>query len=341
MTDGNSGRRVTIRQVAARAGVSVSAVSKVMRDAYGVSSSMRARVTAAMADLQYRPLASARGLRGRTYSVGVILPDIRNPFFAEILNGAAVRLGTAHYQMILGVREASGSEAAAIESMLDRQVDGIAIVGTELSQDQLERLGSRIPLVAVGHHAPARSTSFDTVNNDDVLGARLAVRHLLAQGFVEVTMLSLAGTNSTVIARREAGYRLEMEENNPAGQVRILRSAASPHEVAAAVEKLLTSRTRRSAVFCWCDLVAFQFMSAALEAGLIIPKDIGVIGYDDSALCDLSQHRLTSIHQSGSELGEQAAALLAQRLSGRTGPAHILVGPWVAARQSTMVPLSI
>jgi LacI family transcriptional regulator len=109
MTDGNSGRRVTIRQVAARTGVSVSAVSKVMRDAYGVSSSMRARVTAAMADLQYRPLASARGLRGRTYSVGVILPDIRNPFFAEILNGAAVRLGTAHYQMIL----ASGRHRAA------------------------------------------------------------------------------------------------------------------------------------------------------------------------------------------------------------------------------------
>ena len=201
---------------------------------------------------------------------------------------------------------------------------------------RIEALSARIPLVAVGHHASSPSTGFDTVNNDDILGARLAVRHLLSRGFVDIAMLSLAGTRSTSIARRERGYRLEMEDSGCGEQVSILPAGASPADVRSAVKHTLASSTRPSAVFCWCDLVAFQFISAAIEAGLSIPADIGVIGYDDSALCELSQHRLTSIHQSGPELGERAAALLVQRLSGRLSSAHVLVEPWVAIRQSTM-----
>ncbi len=265
MRDTNAAKRVTIKQVAIRAGVSVSAVSKVMREAYGVSSSMRARVLASIDDLQYRPLASARALRGRTFSIGVVLPDIRNPFFAEILNGAAIELRAAHYQVILGVREASGGEAAVVESMLDRQVDGIVLVGTELDDGEIERLGARIPLVAVAHHAASQSTGFDTVNNDDILGARLAVRHLLASGFADIAMLSLADTKSTSIARREKGYRLEMEDNDRGERVSVLPSAASPDDVRSAVKNALAASTKRSAVFCWCDMVAFQFISAALE----------------------------------------------------------------------------
>jgi DNA-binding LacI/PurR family transcriptional regulator len=335
MKSPNADKRVTIRQVAARAGVSVSAVSKVLRDAYGVSPAMRARVLASIDELHYRPLASARALRGRNFSIGFVLPDIRNSFFAEILNGAAMELRAAHYQLILGVRETAGSDLSVIESMLDRQVDGIVLVGTELNSGQLERLGARIPLVAVAHHPTARSRGFDTVNNDDLLGARLAVRHLLASGFANIAMVSLAGTKSTSIARREKGYRLEMEDSGCGQQVSILPSAPSLTDIRLAAKHVFTASAKRSAVFCWCDLVAFQFISIALETGRSIPDEIGVIGYDNSALCDLSQHQLTSIHQSGPELGRKAAALLVERLNGRISSEHVLLEPWVAIRRST------
>lgn len=322
--------RVTIRDVAHDAGVSVAAVSKVLRDAYGVSDSLRERVRASMGKLNYRPLASARGLRGRTYTLGLLLPDLRNPFFADIFDGVNSALARTQYQAMQGI---SVHATELVDAMIDRQMDGLILIGPNEVASRLSEIANRVPLVLIGHHEPVDNL-FDTVNNDDQLGARLVVRHLHANGHRRITMMSLAKA-STVIGQREIGYRLEMMEQGLGTAINIIRSSQVLRDVQVAVRKLLESPDRPDALFCWTDLIAIEAISVATELGLSIPDDIAIVGYDNTMYCDFAQNRLTSVDQSGELLGLQAARLLIERIEGRTEAEHFVVTPRIVARASS------
>src|SRR3954447_4421776 len=122
-------RRATIVDVAAHAQVSTTAVSKVMRNAYGVSPSMRAKVTAAIAELGYRPRAAARGMRGQTYTIGMMLPDLRNPFFPDIVDGFVEQLADTDYQVLLGTSFCGTEpESRVTDALIDRGMDGLVLV---------------------------------------------------------------------------------------------------------------------------------------------------------------------------------------------------------------------
>ena len=163
--------RVTIKTVAADAGVSVAAVSKVLRDAYGVSDALRARVQASMEKLNYRPHAGARAMRGRTYTLGILLPDMRNPFFADILAGVNEALDRTQYQTMIGVsRSAETIEMSLIDSMIDRQMDGLIMIGPRMPPETAEAVSTRIPTAVVGYHVPELA-ALDTANNVDVAGS--------------------------------------------------------------------------------------------------------------------------------------------------------------------------
>ncbi|WP_354041365.1 LacI family DNA-binding transcriptional regulator [Devosia sp. UYZn731] len=326
--------RVTIRQVAENAGVSVSAVSKVLRDAYGVSASLRARVEASIRELNYRPLAAARGMRGRTYTLGLVLPDIRNPFFAEILDGVASALAETQYQVMIGITEPAASEDAVIEAMIDRQVEGIILVGTVNVEAVVDALASRLPLVALGFHAPTMRT-FDTVNTDDQLGARLAVRHLVANGFLATTMFSLDRPESTIIAQRELGYRREMIRCGLSEHINIVRVGSAKAQIVAGAKRVLDEPVRPRALFCWSDLVAVEVLSVASDMGLTSPNDVAIVGYDNSPVCALAQNGLTSVNQPGAVLGQSAARLLLERVGGRVSAQHIILQPKLIMRASS------
>src|SRR5215475_7571804 len=139
-------RRVTIVDVARHAQVSTTTVSKVLRNAYGASPAMRARVRQAMAELGYRPHAAARGMRGQTYTIGVMLPDIRNPFFADILDGVNDHLTGTDYQVLLG-RGYNGEDAEArvTDTMLDHQMDGVILIAPVSSRRRLEHIAGTAP----------------------------------------------------------------------------------------------------------------------------------------------------------------------------------------------------
>ncbi|MBO9587904.1 LacI family DNA-binding transcriptional regulator [Devosia sp.] len=323
--------RITIREVASDAGVSVAAVSKVLRDAYGVSEALRAKVQASMEKLNYRPLASARGLRGRTYTLGLVFPDLRNPFFADIFVGVNAALERTQYQAMQGV---SVSASSLVEAMIDRQMDGLVLIGPNETNARLNDIADRIPLVAIGHH-DIEEARFDTVNNDDQLGARLAVRHLCQNGHKKVAMLSLAAPVSTVINQRELGYRLEMTEQGLGTAINIVRAPQVLRDVQLTVRRLLESRDRPDAIFCWTDLMAFEAISVATELELSIPQDIAIVGYDNTVFCEFAQNRLTSIDQSGEVLGLQATRLLIERIDGRSHSEHFVVTPRVVARASS------
>lgn len=323
--------RITIREVAADAGVSVAAVSKVLRGAYGVSEALRTKVQASMEKLNYRPLASARGLRGRTYTLGLVFPDLRNPFFADVFAGVNSALERTQYQAMQGI---STSASALVEAMIDRQMDGLILIGPNETNQRLNEIAERTPVAVIGHH-DLENVRFDTINNDDQLGARLAVRHLAQNGYRRIAMLSLSAPVSTVINQRELGYRLEMTEQGLGGVINIIRAPQVLRDVQIAVRRLLESKEKPDAIFCWTDLMAFEAISVATEFGLSIPEDIAIVGYDNTMYCDFAQHRLTSVDQSGETLGLQAARFLIERIEGREAPEHFVVTPRIVARASS------
>lgn len=325
-------QRVTIREVALDAGVSVAAVSKVLRDAYGVSDALRAKVRSSMDKLNYRPLASARGMRGRTYTLGVIFPDMRNPFFGDVYAGMNSALERTQYQTMQGIGNPVG---ALVEAMIDRQMDGIILVGPNEESETLNAIARLKPMVAIGHHGDRDTLPFDVVNGDDQLGARLVVRHLVGNGFRKIAMLSLNNQPSTVIQHREVGYRMEMIDQGCGEAINVVRSTQVTRDVQLAIRRLFETADRPEAIFCWTDLMAFEAISVVNEMGLSVPEDVAIVGYDNTMFCDFAQNRLTSVDQSGELLGLQAARLLIERIEGRTENEQFVVTPRIVSRASS------
>jgi DNA-binding LacI/PurR family transcriptional regulator len=329
--------RITIRTVAADAGVSVAAVSKVLRDAYGVSDALRARVQASMTRLGYRPHAAARGMRGQTYTLGVILPDIHNPFFTDILAGVNDALERTQYQTLFGIGQSFvGMEQTLIEAMIDRQMDGIIFIGPRMTQPAIEALARRIPMAVIANHA--QTEFYDTVNNDDAHGGELVVKHLASGGYRNIAMLSLAvmvPDSVNIMFKREVGYRRAMEETGLNRYIKVAHAEQTGRDVQAAARQLLQSRGRPEAIFCWTDFIALEVLSVAKDLGLSVPGDLAVVGYDNTSYCDLAQNALTSVDQSGQVLGLQAARLLIERIKGRETAEHFMVTPRLVARGSS------
>ncbi len=329
--------RVTIRDVAGDAGVSVAAVSKVLRDAYGVSETLRTKVKASIERLGYRPHAAARGMRGQTYTLGLIIPDLHNPFFADILAGINTALERTQYQLLLGVCESDpGTETALIEAMGDRRMDGLILIGSRIGENLVEVAG-RIPTVVIALHAQG-DTNYDTVNNDDRLGASLVVQHLVAAGYKHIAFLSQqisVNEKAMVTMQREAGYRASMKDEGLSKNVQVVYAGQKSREAQTVARHMLEQRHRPDAIFCWTDFIALEVLSVARDLGLSVPGDLAVVGYDNTSYCDLAQNALTSIDQSGQVLGLQAARLLIERIGGREKAEHYVVTPRLVARRSS------
>ncbi len=333
-------RATTIEDVAARACVSRSAVSKVIRDAYGVSDAMRAKVEAAIADLGYRPRVSARAMRGATYTLGIEIPTIKNPFFSQIISGAAAALEGTRYQLIIAPAGPHDRGPQAIQVLVDRQVDGILAVSTGVDPEWLEDVSQRTPLVMLGRHDA--SQSYDTVVNDDAAGARMAVRHLYDLGHRDIAHITIdpqweSHLPSGPHAVRARSYRETMAGLGLTDSARVVHV---PPEggISDEARELLASRDRPTAVFAGHDEIALAVLETAAGLGLET-SDLAVVGYDDS---DVGAHplvSLTSINQSGTRMGEIVVRLLLERIGGRTEPVHEVITPTLMARRTT-IPLA-
>jgi LacI family transcriptional regulator len=340
MADGGTngaGGKVTIRTVAADAGVSVAAVSKVMRNAYGVSDALRLKVEASIEKLGYRPSVAARGMRGRTFTLGVLLVGIDNPFLPGIYQGIESVTEAAGYKIMVGVGAArTRTEVTLIEQMIDNQMDGLILVASQIAGETLERYARQIPIVAVGHHEPG-AVGYDTINNDDQIGARLVVDAFVDHGYRDIAFISYTDQDrdiADVAPQRELGYRKAMLAKGLATQARVI---ALPHNGTPrdmAIRALLESRDRPRAVFCWSDLDAIPLVSEAHRLGIRVPEDLAVIGYDNSPVAALSMVDLSSVDQDGPRLGKLAADALISRIKGRRIPEHIMIEPRLVHRGS-------
>jgi LacI family transcriptional regulator len=336
-------RRVTIIDVARHAKVSTTAVSKVLNNGYGASAAMRAKVHKAIAELGYRPHAAARGMRGQTYTIGVMLPDVRNPFFPDILDGLSEWLAHTDYQVLLGSGgNGEDAEARIIEAMIDRSMDGLILIAPTIGRRQLEALARSIPVVVIGRHD--RSADYDAVVDDDLAGAGLIVDHLVDLGHRRIAHIehryTRPGMPKTMPQSvRAEGYREAMRRRGLEDEIDAVASTYTEEGGYRATRHLLSRPVRPTAIFAGADVAAIGVLNATYEAGLRIPDDISVAGYDNTAIAALGPVSLTSVDQDGHLIGANAARLLLERIDGRRQRSVLLsLSPALVPRRSTAPP---
>ncbi|MEV0288781.1 LacI family DNA-binding transcriptional regulator [Kribbella sp. NPDC050820] len=336
-------RRVTIVDVAQHAKVSTTAVSKVLRNAYGTSPTMRAKVRKAIEELGYRPYAAARGMRGQTYTIGVMLPDIRNPFFPEILDGITDSFQDTDYQVLLGPGcNGVAAEARVTEAMVDRGMDGLVLIAPVSPRSHLERIAGLVPTVVIGRHGP--SAAYDTVTDDDLAGAALVIDHLTGLGHRRIAHIEHHETDPIRLiempnAVRADGYRQAMHAHNLADQINIVSTTYTQEGGYLGAQQLLARPQRPTAIFAGSDFTAMGVLDALAEAGLSVPGDISLAGYDNTTFAALGQVSLTSVDQAGHHIGANAARLLQDRITDRHRPTtQIKLSPTLIPRRTTAPP---
>ncbi len=329
--------RVTMQQVAAEAGVSVSTVSKVINDRYGVAGETFEHVTEVIKRLGYEASLVARSLRNhRTNVIGVLVADFE-PFSAEVLKGAADAIRSTGFELVAysaggHVEEHVGWERRYLSRVMGTLVDGAVLVTPTVTDVQYDG-----PIVAVDPHT-GRS-SLPTVTADNLQGARLAVDHLLRLGHTRIGMVT--GRPDLISAQlREQGYR---EAHAAAGvpvDEAILRLGAFEPELAhhAALE-LLSLPEPPTAIFAANDLSAVATLEAAAELGIDVPGRLSVVGFDNIPESALAHPPLTTVQQPIRQMGHDSIAMLIALIAGEElGETHVTLDTTLVVRRSTAAP---
>jgi DNA-binding LacI/PurR family transcriptional regulator len=333
--DGRDGSRATIRSVAERAGVSKSLVSLVFRDAPNVSKERRQAVLRAAEELGYRPNLIARSLsESRTGLIGVLASELHNPFFTEVIDGAQSAAYERELTLLLGTGRRHGvEEAHVIEQFLQHNVDGLLLLAPRVDAGVLGAAARTVPSVIVAQAGP-RVPRCDIVLTDEDVGAHLAVGHLVELGHREIAYLS--GGKSIAAVPRQRAYEQAMRDAGLTDFVEVVDAEDTDAAGARAMAGLLRRGRRPTAVFAFNDYAAVGAMTAIEDAGLRVPVDISVIGYDNTFLAGIPQISMTSIHQPRAEMGRLAVEVLAARAARPTAPARVrMLTPHLVPRATT------
>ncbi|MER7426615.1 LacI family DNA-binding transcriptional regulator [Nonomuraea rubra] len=323
--------RPTIRNVAERAGVSKSLVSLVLRGSPHVSEHRRQAVLQAARELGYRPNAVARSLvEGRTHLVGALVADLHNPFYAEFLDGLQESLHGDGLRMLIGNSQWDPAfEDEAVEAFLELRVDGLVLLGIPPTSETLIEATAYTPTVVVGER-DIELDGVDIVVDDDQLGARLAIDHLVEHGHKRIAHIE--GRRSS----RCEGYLVAMRRHSLAPYIMVEAADSTEEGGREAAMALLTRDPRPTAIFAANDVVALGVLSAAGELGLRVPQDLSVVGYDNTHLSASHHISLTSVDQARRSMGRSAAALLSDRIGDPAKVARMReVRPELIVRRST------
>lgn len=308
---------VTSRQVAQLAGVSQATVSRVLQGNVRVSGDTKQRVEAAMAQAGYRPHAAARAMRTRrSGTIGVVIADITNPFYPQLLEAVSHALDVAGQRMILW--NAGGpSEASALEAIDEGSVDGLVFTTITEDSNPLEAaLQQDQPVVLL--HRGLDSARCDQVTNDNVAGGRLVAEYLVGQGHERIAYLQGPELPSTS-RHRERGFRDRLEELDIALAPDLTVRAHFSHDSARrAMRGLLDRQDPPTAVFCANDLTAFGAVDGALSLGRRVPEDVWVLGYDDIEMASWDAFDLTTVRQPIAEMARTAVEMLLERIEDRS-----------------------
>jgi DNA-binding LacI/PurR family transcriptional regulator len=330
-------RAPRIRDVAARAGVGVGTVSRVLNDSPGVARATRERVRAVMDELGYRPSTTARNLSlGRTLTLGVIAPFFTSPSVVERLRGIDDVVGRSPYDLTLFNIETRDQRRAALRRFARRdRLDGVLIISLPLTPGEIRAFDrDGLPAVCVD----VANSMLPHVGIDDVGGGAMAARHLLEAGHRHIAFVGDVEENPFGFAsseRRLEGFRRELDAAGvalPAGYVK--RGPFGRATAGRLARQLLSLRQRPTAVFAASDVQAFGVLDAAARAGLTVPDDLSVIGFDDIELA--SAIGLTTVRQPLRETGRAGAALLLRAIDGNGVPAPVTLPDLCVVRRRTV-----
>ena len=325
---------VTINQVAHRAGVSVSTVSRALAVPELVRASTRDRVLAVAEELGYQPNRAARGLvTGRTGNIGVVVPDVANPFFSAVLKGAHARAREAQQVVFLADAAEDPRVEAELVAAMGKQVDGIVLCSSRMSDEELERSAGTTPMVLVNRCRPGRPS----VLLDAADGMRQAVEHLAALGHRRV--VHLRGPELSW----SAGERLRgLRAAAPACGVEVVELGPFPPTFEAGVPAAdLVLASGATAVLAYNDLMALGVLNRLAVRGVVMPAEMSVVGFDGTQVSAMTTPALTTVATPTETAGRAAVELLLDLLAHpgqhsdvvRTLPSQLVV------RSTTVPPL--
>jgi len=324
--------------VAARAGVSRTLVSFILDGKPGASDETRRRVLGVAEELGYRPDAAARLLaQGRSRTMGV-MTDIRQLFQAELVTGiysAAERLG---YEVLLSANLPGRTESAVVDSLLSHRCGALILLGPNATAHELRELASRVPVVVVCRRLSGvpDDSALATVRTNDAKGIRLAIGYLVELGHRAIHHVD--GGDDPGSADRRRAYKSAMRAHGLGDEITVIPGAHNEDAGAVAARAMLAAPVLPTAVLAGNDRCALGVLDVFTRAGVDIPGDVSLMGYDDSRLSENPRIDLTTIHQDAPELARNAVDLAVRMLSGDASAADIVLEPRLVIRGTTAQP---
>jgi DNA-binding LacI/PurR family transcriptional regulator len=334
-----AGKHPTIHDVAERAGVSKSLVSLVLRGASNISDAKKAAVIKAAADLGYRPNLAARSLvQRRSHIIGVLVSDLHNPFFHETVDGIYAAALEADYRPLLTSGQlAVAREVLGIETLLELRVDGMIRTSPRVSLAKVNEVAMTVPTVAVG--ITSRSDRFDTIAGDERIGTSLVVDHLVELGHRRIAHID--GANGAGARPRRAQYERAMLRHGLGDHIQIVHGDFTEQGGIEGMTKLLRLKPLPTAVFMANDFSAMGGLQVLDDAGLRVPEDISLVGYDNLEAVEYHRISLTTVDQPRFNMGHQAVTLLLERLERhRVEAKHVVLPPKLVVRATAGPPRS-
>jgi len=326
----------TIKEVARKAGVSIATVSRVLNNVGAVDERTRVLVSKAVVDLRYVPNPIGRGLsRQKTEAIGLLLPDLFGEFFSEVIRGADQTAQLNRHHLVVSSSHNNREEIAAAVRMMLGRVDGLVIMSPHIDAHTLrENIPQHLPVILI--NARVEGDDYDSLNVDNFAGSTAMVQHLLSHGHRRIALIKGSEDNLDALERLR-GYRHALTagggDRRPEYEIAGNFTEASGYD---AVRKILQLEPRPTAIFACNDTTAIGAMSALREAGVRVPDEVAVAGFDDIPISSYLTPSLSTVHVSINRVGVLAVETLLRALGKRNThrKEHRMIPTSLALRES-------
>lgn len=332
---------VRLKDIASDLNLSKMTISKVLRGQTDISAATKARVLQRMKELNYRPNIAASSLRtGNTFSIGLVIPSLADPFFAEVAKGLAQTIRAKGYGLLISSAEEDPEiERHEIELQLSRQVNALVVASVQESPEFFTALGTqRAPVILIDRKLPSFASPFVGIRDQEI--GYVAAAHLIQTGCTKPAYLR--GPRTAAADLRYSGYRAALQEFNIPFRPGLIIEATEidKHEYQRGYDamcRLQSARVRPDGVMCYSDLLAIGVIDAALDKGLRVPEDISVAGCGNLPSTREMKVPLSTVDLSGLELGQRTAKLILRALSadGVAPNRDLMLSPKMIVRRSS------
>ncbi len=329
-----SGARMTLADVAREAGVSTALVSIVMRDAPGASDETRVRVRRIADELGYVPDQRARKLRQSSSRLLGVTFELREPFHGDLVEEIYAVASEAGYDVVISAIAPTRSESRALDTVLRERCEGAILLGSRFDDDALATTAARLPVVVVARGSDVDGVGF--VRSDDTAGIGLAVDHLVELGHSDIVHID--GADAPGAQDRREGFRATMARHGRGDHARIVRGGLGQIDGARAMREVFAAGDPPTAVVAFNDDCATGVIDAIGHAGLHVPEEISVVGYDDARLASRLRVPLTTVSQDARQMAADAVAGVLTMIDGGEPPAIVRL-PTLVVRGTTATAL--